>query len=60
MAVAWLLCECFIKYRDKTLNYLYYSKIENWTFNKGIQKMLESYRVSDNDKIMLRGLKRVK
>ena len=32
--------------------------LDDWTYNKAIQKMLESYRVSDKDKDMLRGMKR--
>ena len=60
MGAAWLLCECFIKFRDVTLNYLGTTKIDIWTFNKGIQKMIESYRVSQSDKILLKELKRVK
>ena len=46
MASAWLLCECFIKQRDKTLKYLKRSKLNKFSFNKGIQKCRESYRVS--------------
>lgn len=58
MGVAWLLCDCFIKFRDKTLNYLNNTNIDKWTYNKAIQKMCESYRVSCEDKIMLRDMKR--
>ena len=50
MAIAWLLCELMIKYRDKLLNYLKESNLDDFTINKGIQKMRESFRVSDSDK----------
>ncbi len=58
MAIAWGLSVCFIKYRDKTLGFLNTRRIDVFTYNKAIQKMLESYRVSDSDKTMLRGMKR--
>lgn len=58
MAIAWLLCELMIKYRTKLLNYLKESNLDDFTINKGIQKMRESYRVSDNDKEYLLKFKR--
>ena len=59
MANGWLLCECFIKYRDKTIKYLKKSKLNKQSFNKGIQKCIESYRVSKEDKDYLRTIKKV-
>mgnify|MGYP001145357609 CR=1 FL=1 len=58
MGSAWLLCECFIKYREKTLAYLLKSKINTFTFNKTISKIKESYRVDNEDKAYLNTLKR--
>jgi 3-methyladenine DNA glycosylase AlkD len=58
MAVSWLLCECFIKYRDKTLPYLLKNNLNSFTFNKTISKINDSYRVSDADKLYLKSLKR--
>jgi len=58
MAKAWLLCECFIKYRDYTIKRLNKLKIDDFTFNKAIDKMRESFRISDDDKIYLKSLKR--
>ncbi len=58
MGIAWLLCECFIKHREKTLAYLLKSNINTFTFNKTISKIKESYRVSSEDKIYLNTLKR--
>lgn len=60
MAISWLLCECFIKYREKTLNYLLKSHINTFTFNKTISKIKESYRVSVEDKLYLESLRRKK
>lgn len=53
MMNAWLLCECFIKQREKTLKYLEHNKLNKFTINKGIQKCRDSFRVSAEDKDML-------
>ncbi len=53
MMNAWLLCECFTKQREKTLNYIKNNKLNKFTINKGIQKCRESFRVSKEDKDML-------
>lgn len=58
MAVAWLLSVLYVKFPKETLAYLKTTTIDNFTFNKAIQKMIESYRVSKEDKEMLRTLKR--
>lgn len=62
MAVAWAIATAWAKQRDKTYAYMMDGKntLDDWTYNKAIQKMLESYRVSDEDKVMLRKMKRVK
>lgn len=61
MAVAWAIATAWAKQREKTFVYMQEGNntLDDWTFNKAIQKMLESYRVSEEDKIMLRGMKRV-
>ena len=58
MGIAWLLCELMIKFRDKSMEYIKKSKLDDFTFNKAIQKMNESFRISDDDKIYLKSLKR--
>lgn len=58
MAVAWGISLCFIKYRDITLRYLSSCSLDDFTYNKSIQKMIESFRVRDEDKQMLRKMKR--
>ena len=58
MGIAWFLCECFIKYRDKTLKYLLKSRVNTFTFNKTISKIKDSCRVSLEDKKYLQNLKR--
>lgn len=58
MAVAWLLAECYIKYPDKTVNYLKVAKINNFTFNKTISKISDSYRVTKEEKEKLKKMRR--
>lgn len=60
MAVAWAIATAWAKQRDKTYVYMQEGNntLDAWTYNKAIQKMLESYRVSEEDKKMLRGMKR--
>ena len=45
MAMAWMISICFIKFPDKTMKYLKRSKLDNWTYNKSLQKIIESLRV---------------
>lgn len=58
MAIAWLLCECMTKYRCQTLRYLEIAKIEDWTYNKAISKMLQSYKFSAEEKAQFKNMKR--
>lgn len=58
MAIAWLISMCYIKYKGRTLTFLKKNKLDTWTHNKAIQKIIESYRVTEEDKKMLRSLKR--
>jgi len=58
MAVAWLISICYIKYSDVTLNYIKNNRLDDFTHNKSIQKIRESYRVSAENKKILNELKR--
>lgn len=58
MAVSWLISICYIKYPDITISYIKDNKLNNFTHNKAIQKIRESYRVSSDDKAYLNKLKR--
>lgn len=53
MVNAWLVAECFIKQRDKTLRFLNSHKLNKFTINKAISKCRDSFRVSKEDKEML-------
>ena len=58
MAIAWLISMCYIKYKGRTITFLKKNKLDIWTHNKAIQKIIDSYRVENMDKVILRGLKR--
>lgn len=60
MANAWAISICLIKYYNKTLDFLKNTKIDNFTYNKGIQKAIESYRITEEQKSYLKTLKRKK
>ncbi len=53
MMLAWLLSECYIKCRDKTLQYYKQNRQSAWVINKSISKCRDSYRVTQADKKML-------
>lgn len=58
MAVAWAVSFCFVSYPEKTMEYLKRSELDDFTYNKAIQKTIESYRVDEAMKTRLRGMKR--
>ena len=57
MAVAWGLSVLLVKYRNRTLAALETSDFTPWITRKAAQKAIESYRVSDEDKALLRWLR---
>ena len=58
MGAAWLVSGCYVKYPKLTHAYLEQDHLDDFTHNKSIQKIRESYRVSDEDKQALMALKR--
>lgn len=58
MGVAWCVATAYAKYPEKAHKFLLDNELDDWTFNKSIQKMTESFRVSDTDKELLRKMKR--
>lgn len=58
MAIAWLISMCYIKYPNKTLKYIINSKLDIFTYNKTIQKIIESNRIDKKTKEILRKLKK--
>lgn len=60
MAVAWTLAEIGIKYNEKAMKYLKnQNNLDKFTYNKTLQKLRESYRISPEQKEELKKMKRV-
>lgn len=57
MAKAWLIQVAFIKYEEKTLKYLKNNKLDKFTYNKALQKIIESYRVDEKTKNIIKNMK---
>lgn len=57
MAIAWLISIICIKYYDKCYRFLKTCNLDDFTYNKAIQKSIESYRI---DKIHKEELKKIK
>lgn len=58
MAISWFYSFALIKQYDYVIGYLENKKLDRWIHNKTISKCLDSYRISDENKEYLRGLKR--
>jgi len=58
MGVAWAVSVCYVKYPEKTMDYLKTCSLDDFTFNKSLQKILESYRVDPESKAVIRSMKR--
>lgn len=58
MAVAWALSVCYVKFPKKTMDFMQKNNLDDFTYNKALQKMIESYRVDENIKNELRKMKR--
>ncbi|WP_296259756.1 DNA alkylation repair protein [uncultured Phocaeicola sp.] len=58
MGVAWALSVCFVRFPERTLAYLKQNTLDNFTYNKALQKIIESYRVDAGTKDVIRAMKR--
>lgn len=58
MAVAWAIQVAFVKFPERTMELLKNNKIDDWTYNKALQKIIESYRVDGKTKEIIRNMKR--
>lgn len=59
MAVAWTVCEIGIRFNEKAMKYLKgENHLDQFTFNKALQKMRESYRIDAGQKEILKQMKR--
>lgn len=58
MMIAWYFATALAKQYDGIIPYIEGNKLEAWTHNKAIQKAVESYRITPEQKTYLKGLKR--
>ena len=58
MAVAWAISMCFVKFEEKTMAYLKDNSLDDFTYNKSLQKICESLRVDKNTKELIKSMKR--
>ncbi|MBO4816556.1 MAG: DNA alkylation repair protein [Clostridia bacterium] len=57
MANAWAISVALVKYYEKTIKFLENCNLDKFTYNKAIQKAIESYRITNEQKEYLRNLK---
>lgn len=57
MAVAWYFATVLAKQYQAALPYIEQQRLPKWTHNKAIQKAVESYRITDEQKVYLKTLK---
>ena len=58
MGIAWAFATIMAKYEEKMFKYLEKSSLDDWTYNKTLSKMKESFRVSDKAKDKIKLMKR--
>ncbi len=57
MMIAWYFATALAKQYDSILPYIEQKRLDPWTHNKAIQKSIESYRITDEQKAYLKTLK---
>ncbi len=57
MAIAWAISIAYIKYPSYIMEYLTNNSLDKFTYNKALQKIIESYQVSKEEKDRIRILK---
>ena len=57
MMIAWYFATALAKQYELVLPYLEEKRLDDWVHNKAIQKSIESYRITDEQKAYLRTLK---
>ena len=57
MMQAWYFATALAKQYDAVIPYIEDRRLEKWTHNKAIQKALESFRITQEQKEYLRSLK---
>ena len=58
MAVAWTISVVFVKFPKIAMTYLKNNNLDDWTYNKGLQKICESLRVTEETKEAIKAMKK--
>jgi len=58
MAVAWAVSMCYVNQPEVTLPFLKDNKLDDFTYNKSLQKICESLKPSAEEKAMIKAMKR--
>ena len=58
MMIAWFFATALAKQWDETFEFIKQNKLSTWVHNKAIQKACESYRITSEQKVLLKTLKR--
>lgn len=58
MAVAWAISICYIQFPERTMIYLKNNGLDDFTYNKALQKITESLKVDKETKKQIRAMKR--
>ncbi|WP_312279409.1 DNA alkylation repair protein [Oscillibacter sp.] len=58
MAVAWAISICYVRFPERTLGYLNQNSLDDFTYNKALQKITESLKVDKETKKKIRAMKR--
>ena len=58
MGVAWALSMAYVKFPEKTMRLLQNNHLDDFTYNKALQKMIESYQIDKETKQRLKEMKR--
>ncbi len=58
MAAAWAISVFYVKFPAQVTGYLKESSLDDWTYNKALQKITESLRVDKETKKQIRAMKR--
>lgn len=53
-AEAWLVCELYIKFPKQTGDFIEKNNLNKWTHNKAISKICDSFRISNEEKEILK------
>lgn len=56
-AAAWAVSVCFVKFPERTLEYLKKAALDDETYGRALQKISESYRVSPENKALIRSMR---